>query len=30
MSDYELLAIVFTVIGLLFVAYKQGKDDNKK
>lgn len=27
MSDYEILMLIFTVIGLFLAFYKQGKDD---
>lgn len=27
MSDYEILMLMFTVIGLFLAFYKQGKDD---
>lgn len=30
MSDYEMLMLIFTAIGLLLAFYKQGKDDNRK
>lgn len=30
MSDFEILMLVFTVIGMFLAFYKQGKDDCKK
>ena len=30
MSDYQILMLMFTVIGLFLAFYKQGRDDSKK
>ena len=30
MSDFEILMLVFTVIGMFLAFYKQGRDDSKK
>lgn len=30
MSDYQILMLIFTVIGLFLAFYKQGRDDSKK
>ena len=30
MSDYQILMLIFTVIGLLLAFYQQGRNDTKK